>query len=367
MYYIMKSIIIALLGISTLILICELIYFYKLKYKYGKKSARKKYFERGRPFISKKRPEIRKLLVSAGWKLSTEQFYMCKLIIAFIALVSSMAIVETNRNIKIENIKNDINYKRNVADNGLSVSNDLIKYERVLLEKSEESLKQYSLSLEDPRNLEIIEAIIKNYATYENYQIVAKRLQLKLQDIHTTKEDAAPLTLCLIITYLMYKFPNLLGKVKIKLINSKKDWETLNCMATYNIIGRLPNCKIETLVNDMKDVTTIYREPLEQFGAALKKKDINKCTQIIESIDEEGMEELLEQLEVANEQGISVTNATVEDIMQTKMDWLQITAIKRRKIKTSITFIPISIILLLLFTYMMYGMTMISTSNFIEL
>lgn len=367
MYYILSILIISILGISLLIILFELLYYHKLRYKYGKKTAIKKYFERGRPFISKERPETKRLLVNVGWRLSTEQFYMLKIFIALISLASAFAVVQTNRSIKIESIRKDINYKRNIADTGLLATKDLVAYEELLLEKSEIALSQYNLDLNDEKSLEIIEATIKEYASYEGYQIIAKRLLLKLQDIQSEKEDTMPLTMSLFFAYLMYTLPGLIGKIKIKLINNKKDWETLNCMATYNIIGRLPNCKIENLVSGMKEITTIYKDPLDNFGEALKKRELNKCNKILETIDEEGMEELLEQLEVASEQGINVTLLTVEDIMQSKMEWLQITAIKRRKVKTSMAFIPISIILLLLFTYMMYGMTVISTSNFIEL
>ena len=367
MYNTMRWIIITLIGTGIIMICLELMYFYRLKYKYGKKNAKKKYFERGRPFVSKKRPEVKRLLVNIGWNVSTEQFYIIKLVVAFLGLVISFAVIETNREITIESIKRDINYQRTVAEDGLQESEELIQYEILLLEKSKRALEINKIQISDLNSLEIIESTIKDQANYENYQVIAKRLKLKIEAIEETKNNVKPLLMCLLITYLMYIGPEKLGKIKLKLINNKKDWETLNCMATYSIVSKFPNCKIETIINGMADVTTIYKGVIGEYGEALKKRNTKECTEILESIDEEGMEELLEQLEIANVQGISVTNNIIEDLIQTKMEWLQITATKRRKVKLSVTFIPICIILFLLFTYMMYGMTVISTNNFIEL
>lgn len=348
--------------------------YFKLKHYYGKENAKNKFFKSlkykyiipdksGKTYNS-----IKFLLTNIGWNTPVEYFYFLKYSLAFVIMIGSLLITLTNVNLRINTIVNDLNYGRNITDYSVLPSAEMAKQESLLINETESYLNGLPININEQDSQLFVQAYIdsKNI-TYDSSQIVAKRVFLKLKEIERVKDNDSTYLFMIIMSYITFYVPNILMILKLKLMDGKKDWEAINCMTVYSVMGRLPPYKIDIIISSMRDISKIFKNIITSFGEAVKMKDKNEIDDILNSVDDEGMAEVFETLVLASEIGVNETVDNVDDLLENKIKWIEITSKKRRQLKILIAFIPVTLIMLFLFQYLIYGLNLVNQNMFIEI
>lgn len=371
MYNALKILLFAsILGLGTLI-VWKYFYFLKLQKRFGIETSKTMFLNNLHiKFLIPKRgsdtyKKTEKLLLNAGATFRVQTFYLCKYLIVFVTLVSAYLVFNTNLNLNVNSIKYDINYNRSMADYQIQTTNELVNIEIALVEEVKQFLISEGISPYDPLAVDIIESYInQKKVSYDSPSALAKRIIAKIIKEESLVLDYRMYLIIFCLAYLSYNAPNLLMAIKILLIDSKKDWEVLHCLTTYSIVANLPPYRVDTTLESLKDVSSIYKPTFERFKIALKQDDKEELNNIIDTVDNDDMQEILEILVLASEIGVNETVSNIDDLLEMKIKTLEVTAKKKRQVKTLLCFLPIVIILLMLFSYLMYGMAGVSQNMF---
>lgn len=323
---------------------------------------------------NKRYKETKMLLVHTGWNISVEFFYILKYLVAFLVLVGSFIFVNANLGLQEGVIIEDLNYKRPSGQQIIEPNKDLIEEEKKTLKKVEEYLKTInSTTLDDNITIASVEAYLKGEnIVYEGSEVLAKRLVLKLNTLNQIQNNPGIYIRVILITILSFFIPNLMGAVKIKVISSKRDWDILTMLTSYSITGRIPPYKIEKVIENMQEVTTLFRYQLQSFKEVLqadKKEEIKdkELNEFISSTVDEDLSEIFETLILAKEGGIKETIGNVDDKIESNIKWIEVKSRQARGVKVVFCIIPVFILMLLLFDYLMYGMTALNQGMIIDL
>lgn len=369
-----KVVITVFIGSFSLYFLYLIKQYFKLKKLYGKKNAKWMFNKKIKlKFIIPKEDseayERTKIsILNIGWNITVEWFYLIKYILAVSVALGGFLVTTTNVNMTIENIHMDLNLGRSVSENQLETTDDLMLKEQTLLKEIEAYLENSNLEPDNIIAVDLVESYIKNRGEYyENPRVLAKRMLQKIQQLKVINTDPTRYIKILLYSFIGFMIPDILLLIKMYLIEGKKDWEVLHCMITYSITACIPPSTTLAVVENMQDVSTVYNNVLEEFKIALEKKDMKKANEIIELIEDEDMEQVFETLVLAEEIGIEATVENIDDQLESKLSWLEINSNMRRQIKVSIAFIPLMIIILMLFNYLMYYMNLVNRLLIIDI
>lgn len=345
-----------------------------MKKLYGKKNAKRRFYPEMHIKLFFPKPGGKRfqkgenILFQAGWNLPLQKFYCLKYTAVFLVVVLGTLVIGTNSRNEMNLISSDLNYKRSATDYSIEITEENIALELQLMKEAKEYLTSVGLAPSDDIALQSLQAYFSTLEIpYDNPSSAAKRVLLKLNQIQQMESSGNDFLMLFILAYLCFKAFELLAYVKILLIYSKKDWEDLNCLAVYSIVSRLPPYHMDYLIHCMKSVCFIYRRVFDQFQEAIAANDSQKTEQILMTVEDESMQEILETLVLAQEIGIEQTAENIDDVLDTKLSYMEVTANKRRQIKVIIAIIPAVLILFYLFRYLMFGVVFIIQNSMIVL
>ena len=208
----------------------------------------------------------------------------------------------------------------------------------------------------------------KEYPERDTNKSLANRLVTKLAKVYMIKNDYTPYIKNIMYALVAFFIPDLAILFQLHLMKGKKDWEILHCLISYSVVASLPPKTPEAVLQGMSEVSVIYSDLIEEFRVELAKGslDDSKIEEIIDTVEDNDMQQILETLVVASEIGIDETVENIDDQLANKMEWMAINSTVRREIKTSMSFAFVVIIFLSLFDYLMYHMNMLNNMLFIE-
>ncbi len=315
---------------------------------------------------SKGYQSTKSLLINSGWKYTVEEFYLLKHGICFIALLVGICICITNQGLHRKRVIEDLQYGNNITSFSEIPSSEDIKKETELIYSVRKYMFELSMNSYNPDALPIIQAFIKG--RYINYSDAdAKRIWTKLQELESINDGIKDYLLIFAIAYILFWIPNYMAWIKLFLIDNKKDWETLGYMAVYSVMGRIPPYNLDNILENMKEIGEIYQRTIIEFEDVLKWQEKEEAEKILDKVTDDSMSEILETMVLASEIGVSETVANIDDLLENKMKWMDISAQKRRNIKSSVALVPVGVILFMLFGYLMYSLNMINQNMFIDI
>lgn len=358
--------------IYTIILILAILFsFYTLKFLryikfYGRVNSKRRIIQeiRKRFFNGfKGYDKTKNLLVNSGWSLSVEELYAVKLGIVLLVLVFGVLIIRTNINIKINSII--VAASGSNSDMNIILDSEDEAKERELIEDVGIHLSVNGLAPDDDNAYEYVYGYLSENGHMRS-DLSAQRILKKLIDINAALDDYNGHLILILLAYAGYKLPDILAKTKILLINNKKDWECISYMTIYSVVGRLPPYKLDNIIYNMQDISVIYRHTLQEFDYALKAHDKYMVEDILNSVEDESMNEIMETMVLASEIGVVDTIDNIDDLLENKIKWMEVSARKRRGIKSTISLIPVAVILFMLYSYLMYGLNMVNQNMFMN-
>lgn len=373
-YLVLKLGVIFIIASLTLLTISKYLYYLKLKKRYGINTSKKLFLdnlhikclipEKG----EKKYQKIQSLLLNTGSNVSVQMFFVYRYLMVLGVAIGALLVINTNTNLDIQLLNSDINFNRSMADYPLTVTPELIDTELQLLQEVKSYLNTVNVKITDQQAQDVIGAYLENKERlYDSPDILSRRIFQKLYKEQVIRFDYNNYLIIILLCYIVYNMPVYMLRIKLLLIDSKKDWEVLHCLTTYSIIGNLPPYRVDYLIDNLIDISSIYSNTFEEFKKALKSKNQQEATALIDSVTNPDIQEILEILVLASEIGVEQTLENVDDLLDLKVRSLEVTALKRRQLKSAIVMIPVFIILLLLFNYLMFGMTSISQNMFMTM
>lgn len=318
---------------------------------------------------SKKYISTKHFLISVGWKMSVEHIYLCKWGLFSILLFLLVTMQTTNSNIAINKIIEDVNYHKNIIEPSKEASTASINLEKQLYLAVSETFHEDSEPNKEKYINRIKEMLIDRESELgEDMNITAQRLYHKVLQTRLLKSNLVPYVYILLISMLMYNLPDILGQIKRKLIEDKKNWEVLNCFIVYSIFARMPPYSVIHILEHMIIATEVYKPLFEELLEGIKKGGDPKTAfeSALQVVDRDELYELIETMKLAKNTGFNASVRDVDETITNTIKWIEIENITRRKIKMLYAMTAVAAVMGLGFIYFAYGLTIISNpANFI--
>lgn len=365
MYLILKLIIIGMIASLSVAFLVSMVKARMMKARYGKSGVG---FVDGIQLYNlvpgednPKHRRFRMLFLSAGWNITVGLFYVIKFAIALGILVLSLMIANTNNNIQMTEVVTNLNYGRSMMDQPIEPTAALIKQEGNLLTRFRVHLETLGVSPTNPKANDIAGKYIEtNDITYDSADILATRLVGKSTEIDHLEENSMQLLIILFLAIACYFAPNILLAVKLEFVKNNRDWQMINCLTTYSVMGRLPPYRVDSVIKSMQDVSDIYRQPFNDFKDVLDRNKVNELDDIVMETKDDDLSQMFEMLILGSEIGINNTVENVDDMLDMKVKWLDVNAAKKRQSKFIMSFIPVGIVMVLLYTYALQGLSVMN-------
>lgn len=365
MHELLNSLMRAVIVLYVCVVVINLLKYLKNRKKYHMSAG--EYLQTTRKYFfaqekTTKKNRLKRLFGFAGWDISVEFFNILKYTLAVSVMFLLLMINATNVELEVETISRDVNYKRSMFDNPVVSDESTINLEVETLKKVDEHLKKVGTSITDPLALSVVQAYVAvNEINYDSKDSVATRIHAKLLKIEGLKNNLVLDVVVIACSLFFYVLPNILLALKLSLINSNKDWEILICLTIYSIIGRLPPYRIDLLINNIQENSKIYHSHFEIFKDVISRNDAEGATKLITQVKDDDIIQIFEILLLASEVGVVNTVDTIDDMIETKLQWLNINSVKNRQTKYMIAIIPVVIVLLLLYIYAIQGLNTLNS------
>lgn len=311
--------------------------------------------------------KARKFLSSIGWNIRVEGVYICKWSIFSISLFLLVTIYTTSSMINIRDIIKDPNYRRSVIESNVVSTPERMQLERQLFMLVDQSLVQgRELYHVKQKNIyvEFIEDILNRnqIELKEDKKLTAQRLYYKVLQIRLIRNSIMPFIQILLISALLYNLPDILGQIKKKLIEDKKNWEILNCLIVFSIFGRMPPYSVAIILGHMVLVTEVYKPLLNELNEALKRGGDQAAAfdAALQAVDREELYELIETMKLAKRTGLGDMLNDMEDTITNTVKWIEIENITRRRSKMLYAMTATAIVMGIGCIYFAYGLTVIT-------
>lgn len=274
------------------------------------KTARKLY-----PFVPRpnscKYKNTKKFLTSVGWKISVEGIYLCKWCLFAFVLFILVTIQTTNRTIELREIVRDVNFNHNLVETLREETQVNLALEIELYDLIDKSIAKDE-ELFNKKNKQRYVTLIENTIVKQGIEIgedlrnTAQRMYYKVLQTRLLRNEITPYVYIFLISILIYHLPDILGQIKRKLIEDKKNWEILNCMIVFSIFGRMPPFSVLTILEHMVIATDVYKPLLEALIEGLKKggKQEEAFDAALEAVDRDELYELIETMKIARRTGL---------------------------------------------------------------
>lgn len=323
------------------------------------------------PFVprhnSRKYKNTKRFLTSVGWKISVEGIYLCKWCMFALVFFMLITIQTTNRTIELREIVQDVNFNHNLvetlrADTQENIALEIELYD--LIDKSIVKDDELFSKKNKQRYITFIEDTIvkQGIAIGDDLKNTAQRIYYKVVHTRLLRNEITPYVYILLISILIYHLPDILGQIKRKLIEDKKNWEILNCMIVFSIFGRMPPFSVLTILEHMVIATDVYKPMLEALIEGLKKggKQEEAFDTVLEAVDRDELYELIETMKIARRTGLVNSVENVDDSIANAIKWIEIENISRRRIKMLYAMTAMAVVMGLGCIYFAYGLTVIS-------
>lgn len=317
------------------------------------------------------------LIINGGLKISVEEFYLCKTLLFITGLVFLISVQTTNAYMTCDGILKDMNIGVTLVDTVGRPGSDAISTEKAMflavdqaISKRDVSVKELNNSQNSQMYIEYIETLIRNKweGLQEDYPAAARRLYNKLVKVRLLQGNYLIYLTSLIAAILLYFAPNIVGMVKLRLIEDKRDWEILNYIYVFSIFGRMPPFNIKTVLANTLAVSDIFRPlVLEALNEVKSGKGEKSFDNLLGRVEDQEMYELFEAMKLSMNTGLLNIVDDIDEMAANRLKWLEIKSIKRRKTKQVIAMVPVAIVMLLAAVYFSYSLSILSNPmNFIK-
>jgi hypothetical protein len=332
----------------------------------NRKTVRKLY-----PFVpkpgSRKSIRAKHFLTSTGWKISVEGIYLLKWGMFAVMIFMLVTIQTTNSSIEIKDIVQDINYNHNIIETlNVETEQNIVKEKQLYnlvnkeLDKSEEIYNKQNKQI----YIENIERLLSDQGLEINEVLstTAQRLYYKVLQTRMIRSRFTPYVYIMLFAILVYHLPDILGQVKRKLIEDKKNWEILNCMIVFSTFGRMPPYSVLHILEHMEIATEVYKPLLRALIEGLKKggRQAEAFDAALESVDRDELFELIETMKLGKVTGLVNSVDDIDETITNTIKWIEIENIKRRRVKMLYAMSAMAVVMGLGCIYFAYGLTVIS-------
>lgn len=317
------------------------------------------------------------LIADAGLGISVESFYLAKTLLFAIGFVFFVSIQTTNAFIQYDSIINDLNIEKTFIDmtvkpdsEKLQQEREMFKYVDALLPGDKASLKELTKKENVKVYTEYIAEGIKSRwaSAVKEDEAIAGRMYRKLLMIRTIEENRLVYFTALAAALFLYFVPNLIGIVKLKLIEDKRDLEVLNYIYVFSIFGRMPPHTIKNVLSNILVVSDIYKPIINEALNGIKSGNGEAVFgSLLQKVRNEKLYELLEVMRLSMNTGLLGLVDNIDEMAVNELKWLEIKSIKRRKSKQVIAMVPVVLVMLMAVIYFSYSLSILSNPmNFIK-
>jgi hypothetical protein len=323
------------------------------------------------PFVPKpnssKYKRTKRFLSSIGWEISVEGIYLCKWGMFAVMIFLLVTIQTTNTSIVLNEIIRDVNYNHNIIETLKSETEQNIILEKQLYYIVDENLDK-SKKIFNKQNkqfyISLIESLIldRSMEVGEDLNNTAQRMYYKVLETRTIRNGIIPYMYIILFAALTYNIPDILGQIKKKLIEDKKNWEILNCMIVFSTFGRMPPYSVLNILEHMVIATEVYKPLLEALIEGLKKggKQEEAFDAALADVDRDELYELIETMKLSKVTGLINSVDDVDESINNTIKWIEIENIKRRRAKMLYAMSAMAVVMGLGCIYFAYGLTVIS-------
>lgn len=378
LYFILtQAFAIALLIIAIIVFAQQYYKYQKIKKLYRADYAKKSYLKsisRLLPFMpkykSKRYANTEGLIIDSGLRISVEGFYLTKTVLFIMGFAFFISIQTTNTFILYDDIINDLNIDKTLIDiavksdtEALRLENEIFTFLNNCLPSEKVTLKELSSKQNSQMYIEYLEAQISNKWTNleENAGDTARRMYKKLIRIRTIETDYARYFTALGLAIILYFMPNIIGNIKLKLIEDKRDWEILNYIYVFSIFGRMPPFNIKNVLSNISTISDIYKPIISEALNNIKSgKGEAAFDSLLNRVENQELYELLEAMRLSMNTGLLNMVDNIDEMALNQLKWLEIKSIKRRKSKQVIAMLPVVLVMLLAMVYFSYSLSTLS-------
>lgn len=323
------------------------------------------------PFVprpnSSKYIRTKRFLISIGWNISVEGIYLCKWCMFSVMIFMMVTIQTTNTSIALKEIVQDVNYNHNIIETLKSESEQNIILEKQLydivdgnIEKGEKIYNKQNKQV----YIDYIEGLIsgRSMEMGEELRSTAQRLYYKVLETRLIRNGIIPYIYILLFGSLIYNMPDILGQIKRKLIEDKKNWEILNCMIVFSTFGRMSPYSVLSILEHMVTATEVYKPLFAALIEGLKKGGSQEQAfeEALEAVDSDELYELIETMKISKVTGLINSVDDIDESIANTIKWIEIENIKRRRAKMLYAMSAMAVVMGLGCIYFAYGLTVIS-------
>jgi hypothetical protein len=328
-------------------------------------------------FKSRRYKKTEGLIIDSGLGISVEGFYLIKTLLFIIGFVFIVSIQTTNTFILYNDIISDLNIEKTLLDMAIASDSDNLQLEKDIFKYIDSNIPRDKYTLKELANvensqmyIEYIEVQIKNKwtDTKEDTGAIAERMYKKLTRIRTIEKNYLLYLTALGMAVLLYFMPNIIGYIKLKLIEDKRDWETLNYIYVFSMFGRMPPFNIKNVLENTLVISDIYRPIINEALNNIKSgKGEGAFDRLLERVENQELFELLEAMRLSMSTGLLNIVDNIDEMAVNQLKWLEIKSIKRRKSKQVIAMVPVVLVMLMAMVYFSYSLSTLSNPmNFIK-
>ncbi|MEA4846171.1 MAG: hypothetical protein VB106_02940 [Clostridiaceae bacterium] len=383
-FILIQAIAIALLLTAISILAHQYFRYRRIKRLYRADYARKSFIKGISRFLlimpeykSRRYRNTEGLIINSGLRISVEGFYLIKTLIFIFGLVFLLSIQTTNTFIRYDEIIRDLNMGKTLIDaaeepdaHALQLEKDVFSHIERSLPKKEVTLKELTDEKNSRMFIDYIEIQISNKwnALGEYAGEMAERMYRKLIRIRAIETDYLIYLTSLGLAIILYFIPDVIGHVKIRLIEDKRDWEILNYIYVFSMFGRMPPFNIKNVLSNILVISDIYKPMINEALNNIKSgKGEGAFEDLLRKVESQELYELFEFMSLSMSTGLLNIVDNIDEMAVSQLKWLEIKSIKRRKSKQVIAMVPVVLVMLVSAVYFSYSLSTLSDPmNFIK-
>jgi len=375
-FILIQAIAIALLIAAASIFVHQYFRYRKIKRLYRADYARKSCLKSISRFLifmpgykSRRYKNTEGLIINSGLRVSVEEFYLAKTLLFVLGFVFFISVQTTNTFAFYDYVISDLNMGKTLIDEAapndytLQLEKEVFIHIDSSLPKGKAALKE----LKDENNSQVyigyIEAQISSkWAGLEEYAgEMAERMYKKLIKIRRIETDYLIYLTSFILAIILYFIPNIIGHLKLILIEDKRDWEILNYIYVFSMFGRMPPFNIKNVLSNILVISDIYKPIINEALNNLNSgKGEEAFDNLLQKVENQELYELLESMRLSMSTGLLNIVDNIDEMAVNQLKWLEIKSLKRRKSKQVIAMVPVVLVMLAAAVYFSYSLSTLS-------
>jgi len=309
------------------------------------------------------------LIINSGLRISVEEFYLAKTLLFVLGFVFFISVQTTNSFIIYDYVISDLNMGKTLIDDAapndytLQLEKEVFIHIDSSLPKGKAALKELKDVNNTPIYIEYIEAQIRGkWAELEEYSgEMAEKMYKKLIKIRMIETDYLTYLTSFILAIILYFIPNIIGHIKLILIEDKRDWEILNYIYVFSMFGRMQPFNIKNVLSNILVISDIYKPIVnEALNNINSGKGEEAFDSLLEKVENQELYELLESMRLSMSTGLLNIVDNIDEMAANQLKWLEIKSIKRRKSKQVIAMVPVVLVMLAAVVYFSYSLSTLS-------